>query len=90
MLPAGGSAAWWKTRLSAVRPFARWLQSLDPATQVPERGGFGRVQARATPYMYSAADIRALMYMAIMKVRTRTPYTVVGLISVSKRAHSHR
>lgn len=87
ILPAGGSAVWWDIRLSAVRPFARWLQSLDPATQVPERGAFGRAQARpATPYIYSAADIRALMDAAgtLYRPMSRITYrTLVGVLAIT-------
>ena len=36
---APGGAAWWHAlRLSAVRPFAFWLRSLDGAHEVPPAG----------------------------------------------------
>ena len=35
---AGGSPGWLSLRLTVVRGFARWLQALDPATEVPPTG----------------------------------------------------
>lgn len=34
-LPSQASSGWWRTRLSAVRGFARYLSVIDPVTQVP-------------------------------------------------------
>lgn len=34
-LPEGGDTGWWAYRLSAVRGFACWLHSIDPAVEVP-------------------------------------------------------
>ena len=37
-LPAEGDASWWSSRLTVVRAFARYLHTLDPATEVPATG----------------------------------------------------
>jgi len=46
MLPTNCRATWWEVRLGAVRPFARWLQALDPATEVPAVDVFGHVRGQ--------------------------------------------
>lgn len=47
-------------RLGAVRGFARYLHTIDPATQIPPAGVFG-TQQRAAPHIYSAEQISALV-----------------------------
>ena len=64
MLP-GGDPTWHAYRLSAVRGFATYLPRLDPggagaAAQPDSRRG----QLRATPYLYSDAEITALISAA--------------------------
>ena len=60
-LPAG--SAWWRSqRLSVVRRFASWLQARDPEVQVPPTDVFGPVGCpRAEPFLYSDAEVVALM-----------------------------
>jgi hypothetical protein len=60
-LPVGCSVTWHAQRLRAVRGFARWQQAIDPATQVPPTDLLPARTRRATPYLYSEADITALM-----------------------------
>jgi integrase/recombinase XerD len=60
-LPACRSRAWHAQRLSAVRGFARWLHTLDPQAQIPPAGLLPGRTRRATPYLYSGADITALI-----------------------------
>ena len=50
--------------LSAVRGFARWLRTLDSRAQVPPAGLLPGSTRRAVPYLYSEADITALMAAA--------------------------
>ena len=59
-LPAGASAHWWAIRLSVVRGFAVYLHSLDPAVEVLPAGLIRPGACRATPYLYSEAEIGAL------------------------------
>lgn len=86
-LPSGCSATWWEVRLGAIRPFARWLQAIEPATEVPAVGVFGHVRGqRAVPYIYSDDDILALM-KAASQLRFRlsriTYATLIGLLAVT-------
>jgi len=87
MLPARGSATWWEVRLGAVRSFARWLQALEPATEVPAADVFGRVQSRrAVPYLYTEDDVLALMDAAagLQRRLSRFTYaTLIGLLAVT-------
>jgi integrase len=87
--PAGASSAWWRSRLCVVRGFARHLSAVDPATEVPPLDLLPRVPAattRATPYLYSAGQITALMDAA---ESTRFDFTAVlcrtliGLLAVT-------
>lgn len=85
-LPAG--SAWWhKQRLSVVRCFASWLAARDPEAEVPPRDLFGPgTYQRAEPYLYTDAEIRALMDAAgslrypIMQATYRC---LIGLLAVS-------
>ena len=87
--PATASAAWWTTRLCVVRCFARYLSSIDAATQVPPLDALPRVSAastRATPYLYTEAEVAALMKAADTKrfsFTTTTCRTVIGLLAVT-------
>ncbi len=57
-----GGAGWWHTlRLTAVRQFAAYLRNLDERTQIPPAGLLAHGRHRATPYLYSAGEIDALV-----------------------------
>ena len=60
-LPASRSRAWHAQRLSAVRGFARWLHTIDPQAQIPPADLLPGRTRRATPYLYSEANITALI-----------------------------
>jgi integrase len=83
--PAKASPSWLNMRLSMVRGFARWLQASDPSTAVPSRGWLPPVR-RTNPYLYSEADVGALMAAA---QRARWPLsaatyeTLIGLLAVT-------
>ncbi len=62
--PAGASAHWQAIRLSVVRGFAAYLHSLDPSAEVVPAGQFRPGVCRATPYLYSPAEIRSLIAAA--------------------------
>jgi hypothetical protein len=69
-LPVNASPIWLAHRLSMVRGFARYLQTIDPDTEVPPADLLPAGNYRPpTPYLYSDADIVALMAAA----RTLTP-----------------
>jgi integrase/recombinase XerD len=60
-LPACRSRAWHAQRLDAVRGFARWLHAIDSRAQVPPAGLLPGGTRRAVPYLYSNADVTALI-----------------------------
>jgi hypothetical protein len=47
--PADAHPSWWGARLSTVRVFARYLQTIDPATEVPPADILPARRLRATP-----------------------------------------
>lgn len=63
-LPAGRSRAWHAGRLGVVRGFARWLHAFDGRAEIPPAGVLPGGTRRAVPYLYSEADITALMTAA--------------------------
>lgn len=73
-------------RLCVVRGFARHLAAFDPATEVPPADLLHWQECRATPYIYSDADIAALMTAArslAPALRAATYETLIGLLTVS-------
>lgn len=85
-LPGGVHRNWCAHRLSIVRGFAVHLRAIDPATEVPPATLLPWRPCRATPYLYSQADLVALLAAAGM---LRTPHRVatyqvlVGLLAVT-------
>ena len=85
-LPAGASPGWLRMRITVVRGFAAYLATLDPSAEVPPASLLPGGSRRAVPYLYSAADITALMAQA---ARLRTPLrpatlqTLIGLLAVT-------
>jgi integrase/recombinase XerD len=85
-LPPNGGSRWHAMRLTVVRGFAAHLHALDPAHELippdllPDPGG------RTTPYLYTDAEVAALMGAACI---LRTPFqaatyaTLIGLLSVA-------
>ena len=62
--PAGAAPWWHALRLSAVRPFVSWLHAQDDAHEVPPAGLIPPGPHRAVPYLYSGAEIGALVNAA--------------------------
>lgn len=72
-------------RLGAVRGFARYLRTIDPATEIPPTGLFGK-QRRITPYIYSPEEIGRLVKAARQldpPLRAATHEALFGLLGVS-------
>lgn len=85
-LPVSADPSWWAQRLGKVRCFARWLQSLDPTVEVPPTNILSGRPSRAVPYLYSDADIAALMTAARglhSPLRAETFATLIGLLAVT-------
>jgi hypothetical protein len=49
----GGSQSWHAHRLAAVRGFATWLRTTEPAAEIPPAGLIPARVPRATPYLYA-------------------------------------
>jgi len=84
-LPAG-DASWHASRMSAVRGFASYLRTIDPSAEVPPADLIPWRPRRATPYLYSDADITALIAAAArlrFPLRTATYQTLIGLLAVT-------
>ena len=78
----------WASRLRLVRGFALWLSATDPCTEVPPAGLLPYRYQRQPPYIYSDAQIAAIVRAAGRLVspkglRGRTYSTIFGLLSVS-------
>jgi integrase/recombinase XerD len=85
--PVKTSSIWLVHRLSIVRGFASYLQTIDAATEIPPAGLLSAAGYRpAPPYLYSDADIAALMAAARQlpsPLRAVTFETLIGLLAVT-------
>ncbi len=85
--PADGSTpVWWARRLAMVRGFARYLKALDADTEIPSAELLPFRASRVDPYLYSDADIAALMTAARSlrpPLRAATYETLIGLIAAT-------
>jgi integrase/recombinase XerD len=85
-LPQGCKPISLAHRLGAVRGFAKYLQAIDPATQVPPSGIWPTRSPRPAPYLWSPADIGRLLAAARQlqpPLRAATHETLLGLLAVS-------
>lgn len=85
-LPANADANWWAYRLSVVRGLATYLHALDPAHEVPAADLLPQRPLRASPYLYSEADIAALVAAtAVLRTAPRRAMfaTLIGLLAVT-------
>jgi integrase len=48
-------------RIEVLRPFYRYWQQFDPATEIPPRWLFGRAHRRLTPHIFADHEIRSLL-----------------------------
>jgi len=81
-----GDEVYQARRLDVARIFARHLQALDPATEVPPGDVLSRRQGRIPPYLYSPREIAALMNAAgdlAPPIRAATWRTLIGLLAVT-------
>ena len=76
----------WKARLGIARGFARYLQTLDPATQVPPTNLLAFRRSRPAPYLYNPSEIQALLDATDtlrLTLRAATHRTLLGLLTVT-------
>lgn len=86
ILPESSDGSWRNYRLSVARTFARYVSISNTAVEVPAIGLLPYGPPRATPYLYSAAEITALMDAASIlscPQRRSTMATVIGLLATT-------
>ena len=85
--PASADPTYWRARLAAARGFARYLAPLVPGTEVPPPGLLpGPHSRRVVPYLYSPAEVTALMTAAAAirtPLRAATYQTLIGLLAAT-------
>lgn len=85
-LPRDVDPVSWSHRLGAIRGFARYLATIDPATEIPPTGVFPGQGKRPTPYIYTDAEIQRILHAAKdlrPEMRAATIQTLLGLLAVS-------
>jgi integrase/recombinase XerD len=73
-------------RLGAVRGFAKYLATIDPATEIPPTGILGSRHRRPAPYLYSDAEVSRLLQAARQlrpQLRAATYEALFGLLAAS-------
>lgn len=82
--PPGSSVP--PSRMRIARGFARFMSGIDPATEVPPPGLLPARRSRRVPYLYTPADIQALMLAADeipTPLRSATYRTLIGLLAAT-------
>ena len=82
--PANGSHNYLSRRLRVVRTFARYLHALDPSCEVPSLELLPAKKYRPAPYVYTDAEIAALMAATSTlspPFRAATFRTLIGLLA---------
>ena len=83
-----GTRATWARRLRRLRPFTRWLQQFEPATEVPDESIFGPIPGRLAPHIYRDEELVALLRAAgrlgpRSSPRAAVMQTLFGLLACS-------
>lgn len=77
----------WARRMIVVRGFARHMSGIDPTTEVPPLGLVTYRQRWRAPFIYSPADIQALMSQVPRLIpttlRAATFQTMIGLLATT-------
>jgi integrase len=76
----------WAKRLRVARGFAAYLQTIDPATEIPPPDVFPSRRQRATPYLFSEQDICRILQEArrlSRPLRAASHEALLGLLAVS-------
>lgn len=84
--PATAQPRHWAQRLGCARKFARYLQTLDPTTEIPPAGVFPSCRQRPTPFIWSAEQIELLLIEAGRlrpALHGLTCQTLLGLLAVT-------
>jgi integrase len=85
--PASAQPVWWSQRLTVLRPFAAYLNACGADVPVIPRALLPKVTTRATPFIYSQADLDALLGACpavFTNVRiAATMRVIIGLLAVT-------
>ena len=84
--PAGASRRTQALRLSAIRCFARWAHAADPTIEVPPARLLPARPTRTAPYIYTNAEIAALIDAAARlrpTIRAATYRTLIALMAAT-------
>jgi integrase/recombinase XerD len=84
--PADADVSWWAARLTVIREFARFLAAFDDRTEIPPTDLLPRGGDRTQPYLYSPAEITALLQAAGTlehPLRAATFEAFIGLMAVT-------
>lgn len=85
-LPVDARPHRWRQRLGIVRGFARYLATIDPDSEVPSKDLLPAHRPRVAPYIYTPAEIAALMRAAgalTPPLRAASYRTVIGLMATT-------
>ena len=85
-LPVDAHPHRWRQRLSVARGFARHLATIDPASEVPSKDLLPGHRPRIAPYIYTDAEIAALIAAAGKlrpPLRAARHQTLIGLLAVT-------
>jgi integrase/recombinase XerD len=85
-LPIDAQPKHWAARLSIVRGFAVYLQTIDPATEIPPANVFAVRYQRPTPFVWSEQDIGRLLTAARglrPRLKAASYEALFGLLAVS-------
>jgi integrase len=85
-LPVQATRMYQARRLEVVRTFARYLAAREPGTEIPPRGLLGPAHVRRPAFIYSEANIAALIKAAgalspADALRPHTYATLIGLLA---------
>ena len=84
--PVDATPSWTAKRLTMVRGWARYLSALDPRTEIPPVDLVPARTVRPHPYLYSDADVRALLEACAQlraPLKRATYTTLFGLLAVT-------
>ncbi len=84
--PTTASRPYWAQRLSVIRQFTRYLQTIDPTCEIPPASLLPFHPRRAVPHLYRPDEITALMAAAStlpLPLQAATYRTLIGLLAVT-------
>jgi integrase/recombinase XerD len=83
---SNAGAHWRAQRLGVVRGFSRYLSAFDPGNEVPPMGLLPSGRRRPAPFLFSDADVAALMVAAKgvgRPLRSATLGAVIGVLATT-------